>query len=150
MGSLMIGSSSPDIASTATTRTWLLRANALYLLVGSLGGLWMDISGVFFTRGPEVAILNDAPGAGIGFIEAHGLALIIAILLWRAAPLRSWHLTAVAVHILLGTANLVFWQFFIVADSLMAGYVTTSLHWLFAALQLLAAVSVSPAVLRRT
>ena len=127
--------------STVAMRTWLLRANALFLLAGSLGGLWMDISGVFFARGPEVALLNDAPGAGLGFIEAHGLALIIAILLWRAAPLRSWHLTAVAVHILLGTANLVFWQFFIVADTLLAGYVTTSLHWMFATLQLVAFVS---------
>ena len=103
----------------------------------------------FFARGPEVALLNEAPGAGIGFIEAHGLALIIAILLWRAAPLRSWHLTAFAVHILLGTANLVFWQFFIVSDTLLAGYVTTSLHWVFATLQLAAFVSAGrPVALR--
>jgi hypothetical protein len=49
------------------------------------------------------------PGGRIGFIEAHGLALIIGVPLWQAAPLRIWHLTAAAVHLLLGTANLVFW-----------------------------------------
>ena len=58
------------------------------------------------------------------------------MLLWQAAPLRLWHLAAAAVHILLGTANLAFWNFFVVADVLMVGYVTTALHALFAALQL--------------
>jgi len=48
-------------------------------------------------------------------------------------------LTAAAIHVLLGTANLVFWQLFIAADMLTVGYVTTALHGLFAALQLLAA-----------
>ena len=27
------------------------------------------------------------------YLEAHGLAFIISILFWRAAPLRCWHLT---------------------------------------------------------
>ena len=48
--------------------------------------------------------------------------LILGVLLWRAEPLRSWHLTAAAVHVLLGTANLVFWQIFIAADMLAGGY----------------------------
>jgi hypothetical protein len=60
-------------------------------------------------------------------------------LLWRAAPERSWHLAAAAIHVLLGTANLVFWQIFVAGDMLATGYVTTSLHWLFVALQLAAA-----------
>jgi hypothetical protein len=70
------------------------------------------------------------------------------MLLWRAEPLRSWHLTAAAVHALLGTANLVFWQIFIAADMLAGGYITTSLHWLFVALQLCAAVAASRVALR--
>lgn len=32
---------------------------------------------------------------------------------------------------LLGTANLLFWQFFVAADVLVVGYVTTTAHWLF-------------------
>lgn len=43
--------------------------------------------------------------------------------------------------LLLGTANLVFWRFFVVADALAMGYVTTSLHWLFVALELGAAAA---------
>jgi hypothetical protein len=86
-------------------------------------------------------VIGGAPLAGIGFIEAHGLALIMGVLLWRAEPTRTWHVTAAAVHILLGTANLLFWQIFSVAGALIAGYVTTSLHWLFAGLQLFAATA---------
>ena len=55
--------------------------------------------------------------------------------------MRSWHLTAAAVHLLLGTANLVFWDIFVAGDALIAGYVTTSLHWLFVGLQLFAATT---------
>jgi hypothetical protein len=106
----------------------------------------MDVRGIFFSLGPESYVVAGRPYAGVGFIEAHGLALIIGILLVRAEPLRLWHLTAAGVHLLLGTANLVFWQIFTVADILAAGYITTSLHWLFAMLQLLAAVAVSGAV----
>ena len=44
-----------------------------------------------------------------------------------------------AIHVLLGTSNLVFWQLFVAADMLVVGYVTTALHGLFVVLQLLAA-----------
>ena len=71
----------------------------------------------------------------VGFVEAHGLAVIFGVLLWTAEPKRMWHLTAMAIHTLLGTCNLVFWQIFIAADMLPAGYLTTSLHAAFAALQ---------------
>ena len=124
---------------TVRTRTILLRANALWLLLGSLGGLTVDLSGVLLARGPIGIVLRGSPDAAIGFVEAHGLALICSVLLWRAAPLRSWHLTGAAVHALLGTANLVFWQLFVSGDVLLMGYVTTALHGVFAALQLSAA-----------
>jgi hypothetical protein len=126
---------------TAKARLRILRANALFLLAASTGGLIMDILGSFFARGPEAAIVAAAPGSGIGFIEAHGLAFILGTLLWRAASVRRWHLTAAGIHLLLGTANLVFWPFFIATDSLAMGYVTTGFHWLFVVVQTAAAVS---------
>jgi len=58
--------------------------------------------------GPAGRIVGSGPHAGIGFIEAQGLAFILSVLLWRAAPVRSWHGTGAAVEALLGTANLVF------------------------------------------
>jgi hypothetical protein len=127
---------------TTPIRQVLLRANAVFLLVAATAGFWTDVLGIFFSAGAQARIIGSAPYAGIGFIEAHGLAFIIGVLLWRAAPERSWHLTAAAVHVLLGTANLVFWPIFTAADALWAGYVTTSLHWLFVVLQLSAAATV--------
>jgi hypothetical protein len=122
---------------------WILRGNALWLTIGATGGLLADVLGIFFGQGPQGRIVAGAPHTGIGFIEAHGLALIVSIVLWRVAPLRSWHFAAAAVDVLLGSANLIFWQMFIAGDMLVAGYVTTSLHWLFTALQLCAASSSS-------
>jgi hypothetical protein len=133
-----------EIIMTTTIRQLILRANALYLLVAAAGGIWSDVLGIFFSRGPVSRIIAGAPHAGIGFIEAHGLALIIGVLLWRAAPVRAWHLTGAAVHVLLGISNLVFWQIFVAADMLLVGYVTTSLHGLFVVLQLLAARAAGP------
>jgi hypothetical protein len=127
---------------TTTTRTMILRANATWLMLGALGGLTMDLSGAFFARGPVSLVLRGSPDAAIGLVEAHGLALICSVLLWRAAPTRVWHLTGAAVHTLLGTANLVFWQMFVGTDMLLAGCVTTGLHILFVVLQLSAALSV--------
>jgi hypothetical protein len=129
-----------SFTSTAVGR-WILRGNALWLTIGAAGGLLADVFGIFFGQGPQGRIVAGAPHTGIGFIEAHGLAMIFSIVLWQVAPLRSWHFAAAAVDVLLGSANLIFWQIFIAGDMLLAGYVTTSLHWLFAVLQFFAACS---------
>ena len=124
-------------------RQRLLRANALYIGLAGSAGLLFDIRGVLYGLGPQGQVLAAAPHAAIGFVEAHGLAVILAVLLWRATPAPSWHLTAVALEVLLGTCNLAFWSLFVATDALTLGYVTTGLHWLFAALQLTAAFAAS-------
>jgi len=120
-------------------RIVLLRANAVFLLAASASGMINDLIGAFLLRGPIGLVVEKVPHAAIGFVEAHGLAFIIGVLLWRAESLRLWHLTAGAVHVLLGTSNLVFWPLFAFADMMMVGFVTTALHGLFAVLQLAAA-----------
>jgi hypothetical protein len=126
---------------TTNVRRTILRANALYIGVAGFAGVIFDIRGVLYGLGPQGRALANAPYAGIGFVEAHGLAVILAVLLWRARPDRAAHLTALAVVALLGTANLAFWQAFIAMDALMMGYVTTALHWTFVALNLAGAFS---------
>jgi hypothetical protein len=126
---------------TTAVRQLILRANALYIGVAAFAGLVFDVRGMLFGVGPQGRLLASAPNAGIGFVEAHGLALILAVLLWRAAPGRSWHLTAAAMEVLLGTANLAFWQMFVDTGALAVGYVTTILHWTFVAAQCLAALA---------
>ena len=57
----------------------LLRANATFLLAASAGGFASDVRGIFFGLGPVARLVADAPYAGLGFIEAHGLAFILGI-----------------------------------------------------------------------
>jgi hypothetical protein len=133
-----------EAVMTLPTRRAILRANAIYLGVSAAAGLlFMDLPGIIFGIGPGGRVIADAPHSAIGFVEAHGLAFIISVLFWRAEPTRAWHLTAVAQAALLGTANLVFWQIFIAGEARAMGYLTTSLHWIFAVLQLFAAVAAS-------
>ena len=134
----------------ASVRHLILRANALYIGVAGFAGVIFDIRGVLYGAGPQGRALAAAPFAGIGFVEAHGLAVILAVVLWRARPERAAHLTALVVVALLGTANLAFWQVFIAMDALVMGYLTTALHWTFVALNLAAAIQVNPAISRRT
>jgi hypothetical protein len=128
-------------------RKLLLRANAVFLLAASAGGMINDLTGAFLLRGPVGLVVEKAPHAAIGFVEAHGLAFIIGVLLWRAEPARLWHGTAAAVHVLLGVSNVVFWPLFGFAGMLGVGYVTTALHVLFAVLQL-ASWNASPQALK--
>jgi hypothetical protein len=118
-------------------RQLILRANALYIGVAGAAGLLFDIRGILYGAGPQGRILAEAPHAGIGFVEAHGLAVILSIVLWRASAARSWHLTALSIDVLLGASNLFLWQIFVAANALPVGYVSTALHWTFATLQLL-------------
>jgi hypothetical protein len=121
-------------------RKRLLRANALFLMAASVGALaTMDLPLIFTGGGPAGRVLGNIPYVGIGFLEAHGLALILGVLLWFAAPERKWHATAAAIHLLLGSSNLICWQLFVATDTLPMGYVTTALHGLLASLQSAAA-----------
>jgi hypothetical protein len=124
---------------TTNIRLGILRAHSIYLVVASTLGLIMDIRGVFFASGPEHLIVQSAPFAGLGFIEAHGLALILGVVLARVPASRSWHLIGAASVALLGTCNLVFWDIFSAAESMAMGYVATSGHGLFTVLELCAA-----------
>ncbi|AYV56506.1 hypothetical protein [Leptospira kmetyi] len=126
---------------TVSTRRLILRVNGIVLILASTVSFFvLDILGIYYGFGPEGRILQGHEFLGIGFFEAHGLALILGIHLFRAEPKRSWHLTAMGAHFTLGTANLLFWKIFIVSGSLPMGYGTTGMHWFFVLLQLLAAI----------
>jgi len=132
------------------TRQLVLKGNAAFLgLFGAVSFFALDVRAIWFSAGPQVAVLRGEPAAGVGFLEAHGLAVILAIWFWRASrgqsPDRAWHLTAAAVHTFLAFANISLWRIFILCDVLTLGYVSTSLHCLFALLQLIAARSAQPA-----
>src|SRR5262245_25529350 len=109
-----------------STRRLILRANAAFLILAGGGSLVMDLRAYFLGVGPASRLIAEAPHTVIGFVEAHGLALILGILLARAVVARPWHWTAAAVHVLLGGSNLIFWQGFVAGGMLTLGYVTTA------------------------
>ena len=127
-------------------RRLILRFHAAYLGFFALAGFFfMDMAAVLSGTGPAARLLGNGDEllAAIGFIEAHGLALILAVLFWRAPAERAWHATGAATAGLLGVCNLSFWQLFVVTDALAMGYVTTGLHLIVAVLQLGAAIAAS-------
>ncbi len=116
---------------------WTLRLDGGFLAIAGSFGLLADSSmGHFFGVGP-MADMFGSPYT-IGGFEAHGLAVILGILLLRAAKLadrRSWHALGLSVHLLWGTANLMFWSSFLQLDVLMIGVVITALHIIFVGAQ---------------
>lgn len=115
---------------------WTLRLDGAFLAVAGSTALLADILGHFFGIGPMAETFNSP--YTIGGFEAHGLAIIIAVLLLRAAKLadrRLWHALGLSVHLLLGTANIIFWSSFLQLDVLMVGVITTALHIIFASAQ---------------
>ena len=123
-----------------TNRQRLMFANGIVLGLFAVPSFFMDIRAIFFGVGPLVTALRGEPSSGIGFLEAHGLAAILAF--WflhvghtQASPARAWHFTGAAVHALLGGSNIALWHFFILGDMLALGYVSTGVHVLFAVLQ---------------
>ena len=62
---------------STTVRQLILQANALYIGVAGFAGVIFDIRGVLYGSGSQGRALADAPHAGIGFVEAHGLAVIL-------------------------------------------------------------------------
>jgi hypothetical protein len=113
----------------------------LFIGAAGLAGMVFDFRGAFFGLGPQGRVLAQAPDAAIGFVEAHGLAVILAVILWRARPSRSLNWVGMAIGLLLGGSNLIFWRLFVNTDALAMGYVTTSLHGLFAVLHFVLAAT---------
>lgn len=112
----------------------VLGANGVFLaIVGSVQVVF-EIVGHFAGRGPFGAVFEGSTFT-IGFVEAHGLAVIVGALMILAAreasPQPRWHGVSVAVHALLGGANLLFWDSFVAIGIVPVGVAATLLHGVF-------------------
>src|ERR1700759_418299 len=99
-----------------SARRRLLLANGVFLVVVGGTQVIFELLAYFGGVGPYDNIFDGSPYA-IGWVEAHGLAFIIGVLLITVAARdlrRFWHVLGAVVHTLLGTANLVFWDSFVV------------------------------------
>jgi hypothetical protein len=104
-----------------------------------------DLSGRFLALGPTAGALFENPDA-IAYFEAHGLALMVAILMiaHRNSDKPTWNWVAAAMHLLLGGANLLFWDSFTTYGLVPMGVGATAMHAVFVALQVTAALARSP------
>ena len=118
----------------------LLTVNGAALALTGFMQATFDLSGYFFNKGPLGPSLHGNLDT-LAFVETHGLAVLIGLLLiiHRNAPGAFWHRIAAATHVLLGTANLMFWGAFERYDLVPMGIVATAMHIFFAATQLTAA-----------
>jgi hypothetical protein len=115
----------------------VLRLDGTLLALAGLLALIADLAGAFLGRGPFMALFGQP--LAIAAAEAHGLALLLGLLLVRAAGRPDhwfWHVVALAVHTFLAACNLLFWDSYIVQEIVAAGVITTLLHVLLAGLQL--------------
>ena len=123
------------LSRTMTADTFsrkVLQFDGGFLLLAGGAAMIMETVGHFFGVGP----LGQTKGSPytIGGFEAHGLAIIFAILLIRAASLpdRSlWHRVGLVVHLLLGCSNLLYWSSFVQLNVIPMGVITTVLHIAF-------------------
>jgi hypothetical protein len=99
----------------------LLRVDAICLVAASAIAFLMTALG--------------APVAGVGFVDAHELALIAGLLLWCPAPRRCWHLAAAAVHVLFAAATLAHWELIVSGGAVSTALIGTAMHLLFASLE---------------
>ena len=113
-----------------------LKLNAIFLMLIGLLQMIFELLSHFLGAGPLADRFFESPYT-LGFFEAHGLAVLMGILLWRASanPQKFWHQLAVIIHILLGGANLLFWNSFIQLDFVAPGIVATVFHGVFVALE---------------
>jgi hypothetical protein len=127
--------------------TRLLLVNGVLLAAIALVAFLTDLAGAFLNIGGFASVLyqNDA---AVGMVEAHGLAFIAAVLLVvnRNALGPRFNFAAAAVHLLLGSSNLLFWPLYGAHGLLVMGVVTTAMHGLFFALELGAALWRKPEI----
>jgi hypothetical protein len=134
-------------ASSVNAFSLLLLLNGIALALTGFVQSMFDLGGFFLNRGPLGPSLHGNLDS-LAFLEAHGLAVIIGVLLivHRNAPEPRWHWIASATHILLGGSNLMFWPIFNQYDLVPMGIVATAMHMFFAATQFAAGALRTPGV----
>ncbi len=126
----------------------LLLANGLVLGAVALAQSMFDLAGHFLNLGPTAAALYQNPDS-IAYLEAHGLALTLAILMLinHKASGPTWNWVAASLHLLLGASNLLFWSSFTTYGLETMGVAATAMHAVFLTLQVITALARSPGVL---
>lgn len=111
------------------------------VFLAAIGALQVtfELVGYYTGGGPYGSVFDDSPHT-IGWVENHGLALLIGVLFLAVARVdgrRFWHGFALAVHVLLAVANVTFWSSFEHFGLAPMGVAATAAHVLFIVAQYL-------------
>jgi hypothetical protein len=114
-------------------RAIVLRVNAAFLALAGVFGLVSDLQSYVYGIGPfgRTFFQNSTV---IGVVEAHGLALLIAGILWFVAGDRSrnfGHWIALIAHAVMGVSNIVWFDVFRNVQSEAQGVAITVAHFAF-------------------
>lgn len=117
--------------------TTLLRVHGGFLGVLGTVLLVRTVTGRLQGTGP-FAFLAEDPLAAIGFHEAYGLVALggLALALGATSPRRRpLHAVAAALHLFLFCINLTHWRFYAQLGMVTAGYLSTAMHVVLAAIE---------------
>lgn len=121
----------------------VMLVDGAFLAVVGAAQVTFELLGHYAGAGPFGAVFHGSPYT-IGWVENHGFALLIGVLFLTVAAndgRRFWHGFALAVHVLLGAANVVFWNSFVTFDVVPMGLAATVVHALFIEVQFLCLVA---------
>ena len=116
--------------SNRRPRDILLLVDGAFLSVVGGVQVTLELLSYYTGAGPHGPIFDQSPYT-IGWVENHGLAMLIGLLFLTVAVRdgrRFWHSFGLAVHVLLAVANVAFWSGFVTFDLVPLGIAATTAH----------------------
>ncbi len=113
----------------SSLRLVMLVDGGFLALVGTVQ-MTLELVGHHVGTGPFGRVFEHSPYT-IGWVEAHGLAALVGVLFLVAGGRDAqphWHGFALAIHLLLGGANLMFWSSFVTFGTVPLGMLATAVH----------------------
>lgn len=114
-----------------TTGSVLLRSDAVFLAVAGVFGLVSDLRSYATGSGSFARTFYQNPTV-IGVVEAHSLAVLIAVSVWFLANTpRFGHWVALVAHTIMGTSNIIWFEVFRNVNAETQGVAVTVVHFVF-------------------
>ena len=114
-----------------TTGSIVLRGDALFLAVAGVFGLVSDLRSYGTGSGSFGRTFYQNPTV-IGVVEAHSLAVLIAVSVWFLAHTpRFGHWVALVAHTIMGTSNIIWFDVFRNVNAETQGVAVTVVHFVF-------------------
>ena len=109
----------------------VLRGDAVFLFAAGLFGVVSDLQSYASGTGPFGRTFHQNPTV-IGVVEAHSLAVLVAVSIWCLAHTpRFGHWVALVAHLIMGTSNVIWFDVFRNVNAATQGVAVTVVHFVF-------------------